>query len=824
MKTLTIFLRSITFTFLGLSCLILAAPLPKLNTSVGSAQAITSNDQLTVTTGTLTRTWKLTPHGLQTLSLTSQHGQIPTIPAINSMQTDWEAKGWIDSSTPAEFVSLTSRESTDSHFTSKHLEVVAEFRYPQSKTVLRYVIWAYPGADGIRTQLWMKDLGAANNKTVKAIPPDFIVDAGKSTDTEISHEKAIVMRVGPLDAAKNYILETFCPAGIAATQDITIASIDNENKVLVPAPKDPSSPAKANLAIELRPNNFVTLRIRSKDSKTPARISSARIVESTGAIVAEITPASPAAKGTQPHKHNTHTKQSHRTDWLPVTPHNLYAIGYYNDTQNRHTPQTPLLRAEAVNHGITSWASILCLEPEISSAAALAVVKESHKCANQTGVDTGAFLADATGLTMTGFGISRSDLRANEWRWAWANWIIAYPTASSPAALADSRELALKKFQRLRYPVRAELDLYLKANTWGSGIDAETSVARAAEKEVLAEIESVADLGLETLQIDDGWQKGRMAHKPPAQAEWEPRPDWYPDGWKNVTAAAAAKKIDLGIWLAARAPLNAMIKNYDLAHFKTWKLDFANLSNYDGVQSYLEKGRSLIEHTQHKIRVNWDVTEIPPRYGYYWASECGNLWLANRKPLMPTSVVPKPWLMLREVREISRYLNINKIELPIQNFAMVDPKISDAHLHSTTYSTALGLAGIPVFFQTTRLLTAPQREEIKGLLEQYKKHRAAMFHSYVFPIGDEPDNQSWSGLQWHNPENPQTGYLLIFRERLNQQAEATIPLRFLSPGKKLTTENIITSQRSTHTLDEKSAATFQQAQAGGILFLQYVVE
>ena len=33
---------------------------------------------------------------------------------------------------------------------------------------------------------------------------------------------------------------------------------------------------------------------------------------------------------------------------------------------------------------------------------------------------------------------------------------------------------------------------------------------RASETEILAELESVADLGLDTLQIDDGWQIGRM--------------------------------------------------------------------------------------------------------------------------------------------------------------------------------------------------------------------------------------------------------------------------------------------------------------------------
>jgi hypothetical protein len=670
-----------------------AATLPALDVTLGRARVTTQDDALSVTTGPLTRFWKLTEHGLRTTALRSTHGALPPLSTDTTVGADWEAKGWIDSTTPAELVSLTARESTDADFTSRHLEVIAEFNYPAARTALRYVIWAYPGADGLRTQLWMKN-----------------------------------------------------------------------------------------------------------------------------------TAASPAATGQEPTKHNAHTTPSHRTDWLPVAPAQLRAIGYYNDTQNRHMPDTHLLREESVPPGVTDWANILCSESTIPGAANVALVKESHKCANQTGVDTGAFIANESGFALTGFGVSRSEVRSTEWRWAWANWIIAYPSAATSAALADQRELALKKFQRMRYPVRADLDLYTKANTWGSGRTGEESMARASESEVLAEIDSVAELGLDELQIDDGWQTGRMKPRQPAEREWIVRPDWYPNGWTNVVARAAEKHIKLGIWHAARAPLDALQHNHVTGGFKTWKLDFANLSDYSGVHSYLDKGRAFIEYTHHQVRVNWDVTEIAPRFGYFWASECGNLWLANRKPMQPASVVPKPWLMLREGREIARYLNLNKIELPIQNFAMVNTNVSDAHLHSTTYATALGLAGIPVFFQTTRLLTPEQRAETKALLDLYKQHRAAMFNAYVFPMGDEPDNQSWSGFQWFAPANPGEGYLLIFRERLNTEAEHQMALRFLHPGSKLVLQDLRSGRRTSVTLDDQRAAPLSIADPGGVAFMQFTVE
>jgi hypothetical protein len=500
-----------------------------------------------------------------------------------------------------------------------------------------------------------------------------------------------------------------------------------------------------------------------------------------------------------------------RVENLPVAGLTYRAVGYYNDTQHRHEPELHLVRDEAVDTGEIEWASVLMGE---TAAGGVAIVKESHKCVNQFGVDTGSFLVDDARVEVTGWGIGRKDLDPIEWKWAWATWTVLYDAPTS-----NARQLALKRFDRIRYPQSAALDLYLKANTWGSGIDQPASMMRASETEILAELDSVADLGLDTLQIDDGWQIGRMRKESDPMVEWEVRPDWYPEGWVNVVAKAKAVGVDLGIWHAARAPLAALKRNWEQGHFKTWKLDFANLGAYAGVNDYLAKGRDFVTFTDHTVRVNWDVTENAPRYGYFWARECGNIWLANRKPLQPANVVPRPWLMLREAWELAHYLNLQKFELPVQNFRRVNQEVSDAYLHSDTYSIALGLPGIPVFFQTTRLLEQDQREEIKALLEVYRAERESLFHAFVFPLGDEPTNATWSGFQWHDPLGV-ADYVLLFRERLNADARKVVPLRFFAPGTTIRIENLRDGTSDSQTLDARSAATFSLSQPGDVLFLR----
>ena len=343
------------------------------------------------------------------------------------------------------------------------------------------------------------------------------------------------------------------------------------------------------------------------------------------------------------------------------------------------------------------------------------------------------------------------------------------------------------------------------------------------ENEVLEEIDSVADLGLDALQIDDGWQVERMKPKRENLREWRPRPDWYPQGWENVVARAKEKNVDLGIWFAARAPLEDLTWSFDQAGFETYKLDFANLSRYDGVESYLAKGRGLVAHSKHQAKVNWDVTENAPRFGYFWARECGSIWLANRKPMRPDNVVPRPWLMLREAWELSRYMNSNKFELPIQNFRMVNQKVSDAHQHTDTYSVALGLSGVPVFFQTTRLLEQDQRAEIKAILKAYKEVRNELFDRYVFPIGSEPNNRSWAGFQWMDPQSD-TGYLLVFRERLNEESSCAIPLRFLEAGAELRIDDLRSGESFDLKLDQHRAATLTLAGSGDVKFLRYQIK
>jgi hypothetical protein len=603
MKLLIPFLSLLTLTFCGPS-----GSLPKLERSVDSATVKADGNLLTVSTGAVKRQWRWTGKGLVTtglVDLESGRDWASTQPAVAS---DWSYAGLIDDTTVANLVSLNARESTDEGFTSKHLEVAAEIDYLATGVSIRYLIWAYPGAPGIRTQIYLKRAGEA----------------------------------------------------FAA----------------------PANPAEG---------------------------------ESTG-----------------------------RVDYVPAIAAARRYIGYYNDTQHRNTPETPILEEETAagvlsGEEVNSWASIACLE---DGGDGLCLVKESHKCVNQTGVDTGAFLADAAGIRNTGTSLLPGEINEN-YRWWWAGWTVAYRGGD------DGRELAIKQFDRTRFPVDADRDMFIKSNIWGHSKDPRDGRDQAAEKKVLAEMTSAAGLGLDLFMIDDGWQVSPQATgaDPDGGNGWKPHPSIYPEGWKNIVARAAELNLRLGVWaVAMKISLEEMKWNFDEAGFVSWKLDFARLNNHDEMESTMDKVRQFILYTRQQARMTWDTTENAPRYGYYWAREYGNMHFMNRKPDKPVNVVYVPWLCLRDSWLLAKYNNLNKWQLVVHNIDTIGRENSDAWKHNHLYALAIAMMGSPVFFQITQYYDEADRQQIRPLLKLYQEHQRSIFNSYVYPIGDQPTNASWSGF------------------------------------------------------------------------------
>lgn len=376
---------------------------------------------------------------------------------------------------------------------------------------------------------------------------------------------------------------------------------------------------------------------------------------------------------------------------LSHDPNSVTAFGYRAGLKADVTPYEILKEEELPANGSVKWASGLLIQ---GRGGGIVLVKESHNHTRiRNGLETGDFQRQGKRIGVTGLGMRPNDLKIDRYRFCWASWMIAYHGSHANA------QLALKRFDRARYPVHPGRDIFIMANTWGTEDSRPPCLYKARQENVLRELEVCAELGIDVLQIDDGWQNRKW--RPQAEAEgnfelhtgakFDGKYKVYPDGFAKVRARAKQLGVKLGLWHAYTAPIESIKANYNDGDFKAFKLDFANLSKKDSLDSLYYKAREIVAYSNRTAVVNWDVTESTPRMGFYFGRDCGNLYLTNRKAFtVRQSVRYDPWMLLRDAWELARYTNLNKIQITYQNKDLTPPGAkTDALKYTHGYNLAI---------------------------------------------------------------------------------------------------------------------------------------
>ncbi|MFW6287048.1 MAG: hypothetical protein ACOC29_03805, partial [Candidatus Sumerlaeota bacterium] len=292
-----------------------------------AAQATWETNTLTVTTGKMQRIWALTDAGLATREVKNIASDHTWAMLPDAAGCDWELPGVSpEGHRKCRLEAIRMHESDDEGFTTRHLAVELDLYYPGTSMRVRFTVWAYPDAPGLRTRLWLQ----------------------------------------PGSMRRVY-----------------------------------------------------------------------------------------------------HTDSTGRVECLPLDLRNasLHAAGYYNCTQSRNKPETPLIRewtseTQPESSEIVDWASLADVRLD---GEAIAIVKESHKCVNQGGKDTGDFRFDPkSGFSSTGWGLAEARLDPFDLHPAWAHWCVC--SSDDDFALQE----AVKDFDRHRFHTDPQRDVYMISNTWGS--------------------------------------------------------------------------------------------------------------------------------------------------------------------------------------------------------------------------------------------------------------------------------------------------------------------------------------------------------------------
>jgi alpha-galactosidase len=362
---------------------------------------------------------------------------------------------------------------------------------------------------------------------------------------------------------------------------------------------------------------------------------------------------------------------------------------------------------------------------------------------------------------------------------------------------------ALQAYQRELRNYDPRRDGMFLSNTWGD----RSRDSRITAAFMMKEVEAGAKLGVDVIQIDDGWQKGRTANSAQAKAGspwtgfwaadpkfWDPDSTRFPEGLQPVIEAARRHKMQFGLWFAPDSSND----------FSNWERDAAKILELhrtagvryvkiDGVKATTRAAERnlrrffdrVLEESKGTVTFDLDVTaEVRP--GYFGMIDAGPLFVENRYTdwhrYWPHQTLRNLWKLAQYVDPLRlrmEFLNNSRNREQYSN----DPLAPSEYQPATLFATAM-MASPLGWFEISSLPPA-YGEQLPALVAAWKKERAAMHGGVILPIGDAPDGVAWTGFASLGADGA-TGYLLAFREA-NQSPDWTCDAPWLGAGALHTT-------------------------------------
>jgi alpha-galactosidase len=338
------------------------------------------------------------------------------------------------------------------------------------------------------------------------------------------------------------------------------------------------------------------------------------------------------------------------------------------------------------------------------------------------------------------------------------------------------RTRTLHQAQQQHY---GNLELNFLSNTWGD----RSQDSRICESFMLKEIQAAKRIGVEVVQLDDGWQKGRTANSVEAAVAhgrwegfqngdvsfWSPDPMRFPNGLEPVIEAAKQAGVAIGLWYAPDSA-NSFVhwekdvqtvmhlhQRYGVRHFK---FDSINTRNRQGEINLYQFMDAVRKQSNDKISVDLDITS-GCRPGYLGYIACGPLFVANR---YTDAHSYWPHHVLRMLWQLCHWVDPRRLRLMLLNHARNQHRYADDPLAPHQIAPATLFAPLmfcqPLGWFELSHLPESYFQQIKPLVELWKQHRQAIHTGTVLPIGHIPNGLQWSGMMSVDEQNQPT-YVLI---------------------------------------------------------------
>ncbi len=318
---------------------------------------------------------------------------------------------------------------------------------------------------------------------------------------------------------------------------------------------------------------------------------------------------------------------------------------------------------------------------------------------------------------------------------------------------------------------------YIMSNTWGD----KNSDMRVSEAFILKEIECAAEMGIDIVQIDDGWQTGLTANSKLAKSSvwgggyrdsqpdfWEINKTKFPNGLDKIVELAKEKNVQIGLWFSpdgsndyASWELDAadLLSFYNKYGIKYFKLDGITVKSKKAEENIYKMLKAVTDKSGGEITLNMDIT-AGKRFGYLLYHDVGDLFVENRYTDFASYY---PYRTMHNVWKLARYFPISRMQFEVLNLRRNTHMYHDI-LAPNNYDMDFVFASVmvanPLMWFELQNLDEYDKQRLTSIISVYKKYRDDFLD--IRPILDEPNGLNLTGFSIKGKKN---NYVILIRDQ-----------------------------------------------------------
>ena len=321
--------------------------------------------------------------------------------------------------------------------------------------------------------------------------------------------------------------------------------------------------------------------------------------------------------------------------------------------------------------------------------------------------------------------------------------------------------------------------LFAMENTWGD----RSCDKKLCDAFIRREIDAAEKIGVDIVQIDDGWAKGTVdtqggfethiwqGYYTAAPDFWAVSEKKFPNGFGELSGYAKAHGVALGLWFSPDSEnefvhweddVGTLYGFYEKYGISWFKLDGITMHTKAAERRMALLLSELDRRSGGRIQVQLDVTS-GRRFGFLYQRGYGTLFVENRYTDWANYY---PHATLRNLWALSEILPARAFQFEFLNHRRNPENYGDDPLAPANYSIdylfAVTMMANPLVWMELSELDSRDIPALSRIVGVWRQHRDALYHADVTPIGEKPTGFSFTGF--YADCGRTGGYALLFRE------------------------------------------------------------